>query len=105
MGSITTGYLKDAEGEWVMSDYQHICSQAKDPAILERHRREFWYMFRGLTYGLMLGIMIRVAWDQGIIAMYVLALKDFGAAIWTMLQDLTAACWDFIQVIFRSGKH
>ena len=105
MGSITAHYLEDAEGECAMSDYQNVCSHGKNPAISERQRRAVWYAFRWLTYGLMLGIMIWVAWDQGIIAMYVGALRDLSVAIGNMLRDLTAACWDFIQAISRQWKH
>lgn len=84
-----------------MSSYQDVCSHGKNPAITEKQRSANWLMIRGLTFGLMLGIMIRVGWDQGIIAMYVLVLKDLGAAIWTMLRDTAAASWDFFQFAFR----
>ncbi len=88
-----------------MSGYQDACSHGKDPAISKRQRRANWFIIQGLVLGLMLGIAIRAAWDYGVIFSLTLTLRELSATLWTMLQNSAAACWDFIQVIFRSGKH
>ena len=69
-------------------------------------------MFQGTAFGLLLGIMGRAAWDQGIITPIALTFKALGVtiwlmlrdlciAIWIMLQDFSAICWDFFHFIFH----
>lgn len=95
-----------------MTTYQDTVSLEKNPAITEKQHLTHWMMFQGTAFGLMLGIMSRAAWDQGIISFIALALKalgvtiwvmlrDLGIAIWIMLQDFAVGCWDFFQFISR----
>jgi hypothetical protein len=71
----------------------------KNPEISEKQHRALWMMIQVLSFGLMLGIISRTAWDYGIVASIALALKDLGLAIWVMIQDLAAACCDFYRFI------
>lgn len=101
MGSSVAGYLKDVEREWAMSDHQGAYFHGKNPAITKRLRRTKRLIIQGLVLGFILGIMIRVAWDYGIIPSFVLTLKDLRAALWTMVQDSAAAWGDFFQFVFN----
>lgn len=84
-----------------MSIFPDICSLRKNPAITEKPHRVNWMVIQGSALGLMLGITSRAVWDQGIVSSIALTLKDLGVAVWLMLQDLAAVCWDFIQLIVR----
>jgi hypothetical protein len=84
-----------------MSSYKDTYSLWKNPAITERQHCLLWILTQVLAFGLVLGLVSRFAWDFGIIASLSMALRDFGVAMWFMLQDLAAACKDFSQVIIR----
>jgi hypothetical protein len=84
-----------------MSGYQQIQTLEKNPAIAERQQKINWFIIQGVAYGLMLGIMVRAAWDQGIISAFAMVFRDLGAALGVMLQDSASACWDFVRFVFR----
>ena len=95
----------DLKGKHAISGYQEMHALEKNPAVGERQRRVNWLVIQGVAFGLMLGIMARAAWDQGIISTFALALRDLGAAVWIMVQDAASACWDFLQFVFRSSRN
>jgi hypothetical protein len=82
-----------------MSGRQGIYSIWKNPAITEGQHRALWMMLQGAVIGLMLGIVTRAAWDLGIVTSIALVLRDVGVAAWSMIQDMAAACRDFLQFI------
>jgi hypothetical protein len=84
-----------------MSDRQDIYPLWKYPAITARQQRALRIMLKGALIGLMLGIVTRVAYDYGIVASITSALRDFGVATSSMLQDTADACWDHLQFIFH----
>jgi len=93
----------DVEGNDTMSSYQDIHAFEKNPTITERQHRAFWILIQGSAFGLMLGIMGRAVWDHGIINSIALALRNFGVAIWAVLQDSAAFWSDFLPFVIRLG--
>ena len=84
-----------------MSVHQDIHSLWKNPAFTERQHRVFWMVTHVMAFGLVLGLTSRLVWDHGILASIILALRDFGVALWAMLQDLANICWGFLQEVAR----
>ena len=87
-----------------MSSYQDTSSPKENPAFSEKQCRENWLIIQGLAFGLMLGIMTRAAWDQGIISAFGQILGDMSVGIWIMLQDLAGACFDFFKFVMHSAN-
>lgn len=85
-----------------MTSYQSVQSLRKNPVIKKKQHRVNWVVIQCLVFGLLLGIMIRAAWDYGVITSIALAFRDLGFVIWVMLQDAAAACWDFCRFILKS---
>ena len=81
-----------------MSRHTDTYSLWKCP-VTERQHRALWILLQAAVIGLMLGIVTRAAWDFGIVASITLALRDFGVAVWTMLQGLPEVCLDCLQFI------
>lgn len=82
-----------------MSDRQGTYSLWQYPAITARQHRALWILLQGAVIGLMLGILIRAAWDFGIVTSTALAIRDLGIATWSMLQDAAGACGDFLRFV------
>ena len=82
-----------------MTGRQELYSLWQYPAITARQHRALWIMLQGAVIGLMLGIVIRAAWDFGILSSTALALRDLGIATWNMFQDMTDACGDFLRFV------
>jgi hypothetical protein len=84
-----------------MSSYLDIHSLRENPTIGEKRCRAIRFIARSLAYGLILGIVSRVAWDYGIIKYLALVAGDVGTVIWIIMRDSATACWDFIRFVFR----
>ena len=84
-----------------MSRHTDTYSLWKYPAITERQHRLLWVVTQVLAFGLVLGLTSRLAWDHGVVASIALAFRDFGLAMWAMLQDIGDACLDFFQFVSR----
>jgi hypothetical protein len=88
-----------------MSDHQSIYSHGKNPVIAEKLYRANCFIIRGLVSGAILGIVIRAAWDLGVISTLSLSLREIGTALWTMVQDSAAAWGEFFQFVVHSVKN
>jgi hypothetical protein len=88
-----------------MSSYQSIYSLRKNLAFTERQHRLLWMVTQAVALGLVLGLVSRLVWDHDIVASIVMGLRDFGVALWAMLQDLANACGDFIRFVSQQQSY
>ena len=75
----------------------------QDPDIPKGPGRRRWIVILAIV--VLVGVGIELAWEQGIVSAVAIALKPFVVAIWNMLSDLAAACWDFLQYVLHQRSH
>ena len=73
-----------------------------NPSIAAIDCSENRMALQGLVIGLISGIVIRIAWELGLISYAMVPLNDAAAAMWIMLCDLCDACSELLKVLLAS---
>ena len=82
-----------------------ICFFGRDRRIRGIRRRRDWKPILALAIALMATMGIREAWNHEVIASAALTAKLCVVAIWNMLSDFAAACWDCLKYVFSQRSH
>ncbi len=77
----------------------------QEPAILGMRAKEYRIAMLAMVIGPLAVIGILQAWEHGIIASAVYALRPVVAGIWEMLRDLADACGDFLEYVRSVRNH